>query len=133
MYYILYIPLIYYMNSQPEGVVSLEEFYALLRANTGVIVFKFGASWCRPCQKISGYIENWKRRIVPECPHIRFVYVCVDESFELYGHLRTKRMIQGIPAMLAYKRGNESYIMDAFVSGTNESEIDAFFRKIIQM
>jgi thioredoxin-like negative regulator of GroEL len=116
---------------QQTGCVSLDDFYAILRSNPGVVVFKFGAPWCRPCQKISGYIDNWKKRIKGKYSHIQVIDVCVDDSFELYGQLRTKRMIQGIPALLAYKQGNVSYAIDAYVSGTNEAEIDNFFQQVL--
>lgn len=113
-----------------NGNVSLEEFYRLLHSNSGIVVFKFGASWCSPCQRIAPYIKKWKQHIHSTSPYIRIINVDVDESFELYGHLKTKKMVHGIPALLAYKSGNESFAVDWCVSGTKVSEIDVFFMSL---
>jgi hypothetical protein len=42
----------------------------------------------------------------------------VDESFDLYAFLKTKKMVNGIPAVLVYEKSNTSYIPDfSYVGG----------------
>ena len=112
---------------------GMNEFYNILKKNDGVVIFKFGAEWCCPCKKIEPFVTNWFNTIQTntDIDNIQLVYVDVDESFELYAQLKTKKMIQGIPAILAYYKGNETIIVDNYVSGTNENSIDVFFNNCI--
>ena len=112
---------------------GMNEFYNILKKNDGVVIFKFGAEWCSPCKKIEPFVTNWFNTIQTntDIDNIQLVYVDVDESFELYAQLKTKKMIQGIPAILAYYKGNETIIVDNYVSGTNEISIDVFFNNCI--
>ena len=115
------------------NVNSMYDFYNILKNNDGVVIFKFGAEWCSPCKKIEPFVTNWFNTIHnnSDITNIQLVYVDVDESFELYAHLKTKKMIQGIPAILAYYKGNETIIVDNYVSGTIENSIDVFFNNCI--
>jgi hypothetical protein len=56
----------------------------------------------------------------------------VDESLELYGLLKQKKMVNGIPAILAYYAGNKSYIPDDSVVGANMQQIQLFFQRCMQ-
>jgi hypothetical protein len=42
-------------------------------------------------------------------------------------------MVSGIPAMLAYKKGNESYAPDASVSVIDETQLKQFFDECLKM
>lgn len=53
--------------------------------------------------------------------------VDVDDSFDLYAFLKSKRMINGIPVILAYKKGNTSFAPDLSVTGANAESITNFF------
>ena len=57
------------------------------------------------------------------------VVVDVDESFELYGFLKQKKMINGIPAILAYYTGNVTYIPDDSVVGADANQVRMFFER----
>ena len=96
---------------------SLNEFYNILQNNKRVVVLKFGAEWCAPCKKIKTHIDNWFQKIAytDSTKNIKLVYIDVDESFELYAYLKTKRMIQGIPSILAYYKGNTTFVFDDFI------------------
>ena len=58
--------------------------------------------------------------------------VDVDESFDLFAFLKQKKMVKGIPAMLAYEKGNHSYPPDESISGTDEKDLDDFFKRCLQ-
>jgi len=111
------------------GIDSIPEFYNILQNNKRCVILKFGADWCAPCKKIEQHVNKWFQKIDKEHNDIQLIYIDVDNSFELYAHLRTKKMVQGIPAILAYYRGNTSCIFNDSVVGTNESAIDQFFEK----
>ena len=37
---------------------SREEFKDIIMQNSGIMILKFGADWCGPCQKIKPYVEE---------------------------------------------------------------------------
>ena len=100
--------------------------------NPGVFVFKFGAEWCKPCKAIKKYIDNVSL-VIPNNNTIFIYNVDVDECFDLYAYLKQKKMVSGIPVMLAYKAGNITYAPDASVSGTDEKELKYFFDTCLKM
>ena len=106
-------------------------FMELLKINPGVFIFKFGAEWCNPCKKIKKFIDKVSL-VLPT--NVMYIYsVDVDECFDLYAYLKQKKMVSGIPAMLAYKAGNHSYAPDASVSGTDETQLKQFFDTCLKM
>ena len=66
--------------------------------------------------------------------NVMYIYnVDVDECFDVYAFLKQKKMISGIPTLLAYKKGNTFFAPDASISGTNESDINNFFDACLKM
>jgi len=114
-----------------QKIETMQEFYNMLQINNSVVIFKFGADWCSPCKKIEPTISQWFQHITINT-NIQAVYVDVDEAFELYSFLRTKKMIKGIPAVLAYYKGNTGYIFDDAEIGTDVSLINSFFERCTQ-
>ena len=99
-------------------------FQQLLESNPGVFIIKFGATWCEPCKKIEKDVEEH----VSNMPtNVQCAVVDVDECIELYGFLRTKKMVKTIPALLAYYKENDSYIPDEFVSSSDKKDVKMFF------
>ena len=109
-----------------------EVFFELLKINPGVFIFKFGAEWCKPCKAIKKYIDNVSL-VLPTNNTIYIYSVDVDECFDLYAYLKQKKMVSGIPALLAYKKGNSYFVPDASISGTNESDLNHFFNTCLKM
>ena len=106
-------------------------FMELLKINPGVFIFKFGAEWCSPCKKIKKFVDKVSL-VLPA--NIMYIFsVDVDECFDLYAYLKQKKMVSGIPVMLAYKAGNITYAPDASVSGTDEKELKYFFDTCLKM
>ena len=113
---------------------SLQSFSELLQANPGLVILKFGADWCGPCKRIEPLVHGWYERIAAD-PFFSSRVVCglidVDVNFEVYGFLKNKRRINGIPAILCYYRGNVNYIPDDMTAGSDDQQTSAFFERIL--
>ena len=107
--------------------ISRENFFDILEKNQGIVIFKFGATWCRPCQMAEPFIEARLKNIDDS---VTYITLDVDNAFDLYGFLQSKKMVSGIPAVLAYTKGNTSYASDFAVASCKVLEINAFFDQI---
>ena len=105
---------------------SRDHFMRLLEKNPGLIILKFGATWCRPCSMIKPIVDAF---FASSPDNVVCCEIDVDESFDLYSYLKSKKMINGIPVLLCYKKGNVSYIPDDSITGANASQLDAFFKR----
>lgn len=101
-------------------------FMNLLQHNTGIIVLKFGATWCGPCKLIEAAVNEFFASSPVEviCGDID-----VDQSFDVYSFLKSKKMVNGIPVLLCYKKGNTSFIPDDMVTGADSKELHLFFSR----
>jgi len=105
---------------------SREEFLNLLKVNPGLIIVKLGATWCGPCKKIAPIVEAF---FANSPANVICADIDVDESIDLYAYLKQKRMVNGIPVMLMYKRGNLNFAPDDSVTGADPNHLDAFFKR----
>ena len=108
---------------------SRSEFEELLRQNPGKVVLKFGATWCGPCKVIDPLVNQWFSKM-PDT--VKCATIDVDDSFDLYGALKSKRQINGIPAILCFNKGNLSYIPDMNVVGADTNQVNMFFKQVLQ-
>jgi thioredoxin 1 len=109
---------------------SRQEFLELLKVNPGLIIIKLGATWCGPCKKIAHVVEAFFSS-TPD--NVICADIDVDESFDLYAYLKKTRMVNGIPVMLVYKKGNHTYIPDDSVTGIDAPEINSFIIRCSQL
>ena len=109
-----------------ESFENREEFLKLLQVNPGLVIVKLGATWCGPCKKIAPVVHAF---FASSPKNVICADIDVDESFDLYAMLKQKKMVNGIPAILLYKKGNVSYIPDDSVTGSGPNELDAFFKR----
>ena len=105
---------------------SRKAFMLLLEHNTGLIILKLGASWCGPCSKIEKPVNDFFATSPEE---VICGIIDVDDSFDFYAFLKTKKMVNGIPAMLCYKKGNNTFIPDDSVTGSDLGALDLFFKR----
>jgi thioredoxin 1 len=91
-----------------------------------VPVVKLGATWCGPCKRIAHIVEAF---FASSPPNVICADIDVDESVDLYSYLKQKRMVNGIPVMLMYKKGNVSFAPDDSVTGSDPGMLDAFFKR----
>lgn len=104
------------------------EFLQTISNNTNKIsLFKFTATWCKPCQKI----KNDVNRMVSDLKdHIVCYELDIDENFDVYAFLKSKKMLNGIPAILIYYPTNNSYASDLSLSGTDLNSYRNIFLQI---
>jgi thioredoxin-like negative regulator of GroEL len=113
------------MSKQIISVIeNRKSFLLLLENNPGLIIIKFGASWCGPCKLIQNSVNGFFASSPPE---VICADIDVDESFDLYSFLKSKKMINGIPAILCFKKGNKTYIPDDMITGADSSQLHQFF------
>lgn len=105
---------------------SRNEFLKLLQVNPGLVIVKLGATWCGPCKTIAPIVHAF---FASSPANVVCADIDVDESFDLYAVLKQKKMVNGIPVILLYKKGNVSYIPDDSVTGSGALELDAFFKR----
>jgi thioredoxin 1 len=105
---------------------SRDEFLEILKVNPGLIVVKLGATWCGPCKRIAHIVEAF---FASSPNSVVCADIDVDESFDFYSFLKSKRMVNGIPAILCYKRGNIGFAPDDMVTGADPGALDAFFKR----
>lgn len=112
------------------NVETLSEVIKNNKGNNNHIIIKLGATWCGPCRSIKDLCNT----LFLDMPDNVICYdIDVDNNFELYGSLRTKKMVKGIPAIFHYNckldRPNW-YISDNFISGSDNQAIIQFFQKV---
>lgn len=117
--------------SFPNCTMKLDEFKRM-RQELGegeALILKFGATWCKPCQKIRPFVEE---RVKGLPSHVKFYEIDIDQSVELYLAFKSKRMLKGVPTMLAFSGDseNEGLIPDDLVMGTDHDAIVDFFKNV---
>jgi len=104
-------------------------FGELLVNNPGAFIIKFGADWCGPCKTIEQDVLKLMN-LMPDS--VQCAIIDVDKCVDVYSFLKTKKMVNGIPVILVYYRGNLNYIPDDRVVGANIREITTLFNNAFQ-
>ena len=105
-------------------------FSEILKTNPGVVVVKFGAEWCGPCKKIENQVHELMN-MMPD--NVQCYVIDVDDCFEIYAFLKSKKMVNGIPAILAYYNDNFHYVPSDSVVGANPEQIQLFFQRCLSI
>lgn len=112
--------------------ISIDDFKTLLNnISNNIIILKFTADWCKPCKKIKSSVDEWFSKL-PN--NFIIIEIDIDETMDLYYTLKTKKMVNGIPSILAYY-GNTEKTMDKWfipsdsVIGGNIEEVNLFFSR----
>lgn len=95
-----------------------------------VLLLKFGATWCGPCNKIKEFVYSMFLDM-PE--NVCCFDLDVDENIELYSALKKKRMVTTIPAFMVYYCKNKRdhwYIADNNISNSDKKVVLEFFKQI---
>jgi thioredoxin-like negative regulator of GroEL len=107
-------------------IANRQSFFHLLDNNPGLIVIKLSAEWCAPCSKIKPVVHGFFASSPPE---VICADIDVDKSFDFYSFLKSKKMVNGIPALLCYKKGNTTYIPDDSITGADSHQLHLFFSR----
>jgi thioredoxin 1 len=107
---------------------SRNDFMNLLTKNPGLIILKLGATWCGPCKRIQPVLDGF---FASSPDNVVCCDIDVDESFDLYAFFKSKKMVNGVPVILLYKKGNESFIPDDSITGADPVELDKFFKRCV--
>jgi thiol-disulfide isomerase/thioredoxin len=108
-----------------NGFSNRNEFMTFLSNNTGMIVIRFSATWCKPCRTIKPIVDCFFASS-PSC--VTCVDVDIDENMDIYSFLKSKKMIYGVPTLMCYSSVNKSYIPDFSISGGSPEDLDKFFK-----
>ena len=103
-----------------------DSFFHLLKHNPGLIVIKLGAEWCGPCKQIKNVVHAFFASSPPE---VVCADIDVDVCFDFYSFLKSKKMANGIPLILCYKKGNVTFIPDDSITGTDAGQLHLFFKR----
>tara|TARA_Y100000994_G_C15564347_1_gene389671 strand:- start:267 stop:665 length:399 start_codon:yes stop_codon:yes gene_type:complete len=105
----------------------------LLLGNTGdkMFIIKFSAPWCAPCNKIKPIVGGHIERLLLKYPEkLVTISIDIDKHLDLYGFLKRKKVVKGVPAILVY-RGTELqdhwYMPLDSVLGGSIDEVHKFF------
>jgi thioredoxin-like negative regulator of GroEL len=107
-------------------IANRNSFFLLLQNNPGLIILKLGAKWCPGCVNIEKPVEAFFATSPPEviCGDID-----VDKSFDFYSFLKSKKMVNGIPVLMCFKKGNATYIPDDIITGADPQQLHQFFMR----
>jgi len=111
-----------------DELITRADLGKLLENNSGVLIIKFGAKWCGPCKNIEGLVHQYFEMMPNE---ISTIEVDIDDAFDIYGFLRSKKIVNGIPVILAYFKGNTHYTPDDMVVGVDPTKIKQFFSRCV--
>ena len=106
---------------------QLSEF---LSNNPGIIFIKFGAEWCAPCKKIENFIDE---KFNSFDNHIQCAIIDIDECFDVYAYLKSKKIVSSIPSIVCYLKGNVSYVPDEVVCNSDTTEIEDFIQRCFDL
>ena len=109
-----------------SAILSRDAFFHLLQNNPGIIVIKLGATWCGPCKTIKHVVDGF---FASSPANVVCADIDVDESYDFYSFLKSKKMVNGIPVMLCYAKGNNTFIPDDVITGTDATELHNFFTR----
>ena len=113
-----------------DEIESTNDLIELINGNPGLFVLKMGATWCGPCKKIKDVShkkmvelkEKYKERV-----HI--VEIDIDDSFEVYANLKTKRIVNGIPAILCWFKDNTDLRPSDFINDSDPNGVNLLFER----
>ena len=106
------------------------DFHEILKVNPGIIILKLGATWCKPCQLIKSLVNSL---FLQTSDNVLCFDLDVDDMFDIYSYLKKNKMVNGIPAILVWKKGNTSLAPDYSVTGSDTVKINNLFKNNINV
>lgn len=119
----------------PENVItelSKESFNDSLKSNPGLLIIKLGAEWCGPCKKIDPTVYEWFSKLSLK-QNVKCAIIDIDENFDVYVYLKGKKVVNGVPVILCYFKGNLTWIPDKVVVGADISQVNLFLEQCFEL
>ena len=116
---------------QLESREDLKKYLETTTCDTTIL--KFTASWCKPCKTIAPFVESLNNEYFKKDINFEFIEIDVDCALDLYAYLKKVKMINGIPALLTYKKS--LYHPDTFfvpfknATGADKSLVAQFYKE----
>ena len=107
--------------------VSREDFQLFIANKQKPLVVKFTADWCGPCKRIKPVVDEQVKILDDK---IIYMEIDVDESFDVYATMKSKRMLSGIPTLMFYALDNKEFYPSLTTTGGNVDTIKGFFQEI---
>tara|TARA_A100001015_G_C14867119_1_gene662822 strand:+ start:731 stop:1111 length:381 start_codon:yes stop_codon:yes gene_type:complete len=111
--------------------ISLQDFKQTLNnlPNNNIIIIRFTAEWCKPCKNIdslcNNYFKNCNDKIIP-------ILIDIDEALDIYATLKRYKMLNGVPALLAFYGNNKQsnwFVPNDIVNTGNIDQVNSFLTK----
>ena len=102
--------------------------------NHKTVILKFTATWCGPCKQIEPAIE--KLNNMYKNSDYKYIEIDIDECFDLYAFFKNKKMVNGVPSLLSFKKNEK--VDDKFwvpfqtMTGANVDNLIYFFKKSLE-
>jgi len=109
------------------NIENKEEFFRILQNNPGLVLLKFGATWCGPCKAVDPIIHNY---FVNTPDKVICCILDIDDNFELYGYMKKSRVTNGIPVVLCYDASNLNIMPTDCVTGSNPIALNNFLNRV---
>ena len=112
--------------------MDINTFKNLLNNTNNIIILKFYANWCNPCNSIKELCNE----IYPKLPKNIITYdINIDETIQLYVTLKRYKMLKTIPCFLVWypkKNRDHWFVPDDSISTSDKDNIILFFNNIIK-
>ena len=106
-------------------ILDRQSFQKLINENDKILIFKFGATWCGPCNQMLPQLNHWIRQLPSD--KFRFIAVDVDKSMDLFSFLKTKKITSSVPTLLCYIPENKNFYPDYITIGNDINKVNDFF------
>ena len=102
-----------------------EDLVKFLKENKGLIIVKFSAPWCGPCQNIKDTVDHYFNNSPDNC---YCVSINIDESIDIFAAMKRYKVLKGVPGLLCYVKDESDSIFPNLVCNTgNIEEVKNFF------
>ena len=71
-----------------------------------MVIIKFGSVNCAPRKKIKVMAEQQMEHLEKHYDRLKCINISIDESMQLYGELKRRRIVNGVPVIVVYD-GNQ--------------------------
>ena len=100
------------------------------------IILKFTATWCGPCKQIAPVITNLNNHYTQQNKDYEYIEIDIDEPFDLYAFFKKKKMVNGVPALLSFRKCNVSddnfWVPFQSTTGANIQGVTQFFKSSLE-